>query len=696
MNVLQVISKLDSSDAAEDVIASTRFLVLNGHKAVVASQKSVSVKKIDEVGARHYAVGITPNIFTIPTAIFKLSQIIRKEDIRIVHARCPVSSVVSFFASRLTERTFVTTVYDYCAGGFFNRTQFWAKCVICFCESAARSFLKKGLIRRDRIRVIPPFTEKGRGEEKKSAHFFTVGANLPLSSYEKTEGLVKAVSIVSRTIHRMRVCLVDSAPISQRRELEKFRLLVRRYSLDGIVTLMPQEKMSSFLSGLDLFVQLDAGVNISPKLLLRAWTRGIPVLTTHDEWIRDYARDNEKALLTSSVEPGEVAKAVIDLYRDEKLKKDTISRAESLIKQKYSAKNVMASTMNLYEEAISSVNILVIKMAALGDVILAIPSLRAIRARFPKAKIKVLVSVDNREVFANSPFVDDIIVCDFKERDASPAGFLRVVKKLRAENFDMSIDFQNNKKSHMLAFLSCIPKRYGYDNGKMSFLLNRKVKDSGFPVDPVEHQLKVLNLFGIYKLDKTLEIRSSGEDEEWADNFLRSHWLKTGQKIVALNLGASAGWATKLWPPEYFADVCDRLAADLGVRVLLVGLEKERPLANKFLKRVRCKPIDALGSTNILRLASLVKRCSLLLSSDSAPLHVAASVGTPIVALFGPTDPRRHLVPSEKPRVVLRKVLKCGPCYHRHCNRRNNCMRAIKPDEVYAEIAKLLKIDPKA
>jgi len=699
MNILQVISKLDTSDAAEDVIASTRFLALNGHKAVVASQKSASVRKIDEVGARHYALGITPNIFLMPMAIFKLSRLIQKEDIRIVHARCPASSVVSFFASRLTERTFIATAYGRYGSGFAVRPQFWAKRVICFCESAARRLMKEGFLRRDKIRVIPPFVfyedrflpdTLPDNETCPHRKYFTVGANLLLSSDEATEDFIKAVSIMSRTIHRIRVFLLDSAPASGRRELEKFRLLVRRYSLGSIVTLMPREKLPKFLSGLDLLMQLNADANTSPKLLLQAWSRGIPVLTTRAEWIKDYARDNEKAFLTSRGAPGEVAKAVIGLYKDEKLKKDTVSEAEKLLKQQYSIKNVMESTLGLYEEAVSSVSILIIKIGALGDTILAVPSLRAIRKRFPKAKIKVLVGINNREVFANSPFIDDIIVCDFKGRDRSPAGFLRILRKLRAENFDISIDFQNNKKSHMLAFLSCVPKRYGYDNGKMSFLLNRKIKDSGFPVDPVEHQLKVLNLLGIYKIDKALELWPSKEDEAWADNFLKSHWLKGGQKIIAVSVGASAGRATKLWPPEYFAEVCNRLARNFGIRVLLAGLEKERPLANKFLKRAKCKPIDALGRTNILRLASLVKRCDLLLSSDSAPLHVAASVDTPFVALFGPTDPRRHLVPSENTRVVLKKKLKCSPCYRRRCGKRNNCMRAIKPDEVYEACVKLL------
>lgn len=703
MNILQVISKLDTSDAARDVMASTRFLVLNGHKAVVASQKSASVKEIDEVGARHYAIPFAANIFMAPLAIFKLSQVIRKEDIRIVHARCPISSFIAFFASRFTERTFVATIYARRGGGFAERTQFWAKRTICFSENTAQSLIKDGIAQRNKIRVIPPFvSEKGdrfifspekKAEEKKSVPFFTIGTKLPLSSGEEMENFIKTASIISRKIHRARFFLLDSAPQQEKACVEKFRILVRRYSLDSVITLMPQEKMTEFLMSLDLLVHLNADKYASPKLLLETWMRGIPVVAARTEWINNYTQDSRKAFLTpTSGDPNEVAQAVIRLYKDEELKKEMIRKAAEFLNEDFSVKNVMESTLNLYQEAGSSINILVIKIGALGDVILAVPSLRAVREKFPKANIKVLVDINNMEVFANSPFVDEVIVCDFKGRDRGPAGILRVARKLRAENFDMSIDFQNNKKSHMLAFLSCAPKRYGYDNGKLSFLLNRKIKDPGFPVDPVEHQSKVLNLLGIYKIDKKPKLWPSKEDEIWADDFLGSHWLKERQKIIALNIGASSGWATKLWPPEYFAEVCNRLAANFGIRIIVIGLERERPLVNSFLKRAKCKPIDAIGKTNIPRLASLIKKCNLLLSSDSAPLHVAASVGTPFIALFGPTDPRRHLAPADRNCVILKKALKCSPCYHRHCKRHHRCMRSIKPDEVHEAIVKLLGI----
>ena len=99
-----------------------------------------------------------------------------------------------------------------------------------------------------------------------------------------------------------------------------------------------------------------------------------------------------------------------------------------------------------------------------------------------------LVVINNREVFANCPFIDELMVCDFKERDRGLFGLLRIAREMRAEDFDMTVDLQNNKKSHILAFLSCAPKRYGYSNGKLSCLLNRKaslalaIETTGFGV----------------------------------------------------------------------------------------------------------------------------------------------------------------------------------------------------------------------
>ena len=695
MNVLQIISRLDSSDGAEEVISSTRFLVLNGHKVVVVSEKSELVKQIDEVGARHYSIPLKPNIFSLPVAVFKLARIIAKENINIVHGRDASSSAAAFFASRLKDRPLVETVYPPYGRAFFGKAQFWAKRVICSNETEARNLIRNGLVPKSKVRIVPPFVEAGEqssGKPKNLLRHFVVGIALPLSSFEAEQAFIKTVSMLSRALSRLKVFAMDTSRGHRKKDsVEKLKLLIRRYSLTNIVTFLPYSGSTRRPAGLDLFAQINAGETAATRFLLQAEARGVPVVTTRTAWVSDYIEEGKTAEVCRGSDPGEISNAIIEIYRDEKKKSAMADAEKKFVREKFNIKKIMKETLILYEETASSINILVIKVGALGDAILVIPSLRAIRQKFPAARIKLLTGIECREIFANCPFIDEIIVCDFKGRDKGFHGLLRLAGALRSEDFDMSVDFQNNRRSHLLSFLSCAPKRYGHDNGKLSFLLNRKVREANVALGPIKHQSMVLGLLGIYKVNKALELWPTKEDNAWADEFLVSHWVKRGMKLVAFNISSSPRWITKLWPPEYFAEICNRLAGDFGIRAVLIGKKARDERIEKFLKHAKCKPIDALGKTSMPRLTSLIKKCDLLLSPDSAPLHVATSVKTPFVALFGPTDPTRHLVPSAK-CVILKKDLECAPCYHTYCKRGYKCMTSITPDEVYEAMLKLLGV----
>ena len=694
MNILQTVLKLDANDSADDVIQTTRFFTLNAHKAVVVSCKSVRVKEIDEIGARHYTLHLRPNIFLMPFVIFKLAQIIVRENIHIVHARDAASSLAALFASRFTGRPFVATVYEHREKSLFEKSQFWAKRVICFSESDACNLVKRGFLSRNRVRVMPPFINAERADptpRAKNNESFCIGAAVPLFSPEEMQNFVKAVSILSRTINKLKVFIADSSPRREKDAVEKIKLLIKRHSLASVVTLLPQSDETIPMAGLNLFVQVNVDKNPSARRLLQAQAQGIPIVTTYADWINEYVEDKKTAVVCRSNTAQEMASEISNLYKNSELQNQMTSAAKTRLNEKFKPKNIMESTLSLYEEALSGTNILIIKIGALGDSILATPSVRAIRGKFPKAAIKLLTGIEQREVFMNSPLIDELIVCDFNRRDKGVRGLLRIGKKLRNANFDIVIDLQNNKISHLLAFLSCASKRFGYDNGKLSFLLNRKIKDAKSAIDPVEHQAKVLGLLKIHNIDKHLELWPAKEDKDWADNFLASHWVKGSTKLVSVNIDSSPKWVTKLWPIEYFTEIFNKLAKNFGVRAVLIGRERSNPRAEEFLKYAKCKPIIALGKTNISRLASLVKKCDLLLSSDSAPIHVACAMGTPFIALFGPTDPRRHLVPT-KNAMIFKKDLKCSPCYNRRCNKGYDCMLSIKPNEVYEAILKLLGI----
>jgi len=696
MNILQVITKLDAADRAEDVLKSTRFLTLNGHKAMVASRESELTGQIDEVGARHYRLALAFNPFLILADILRLSRIVLRENIQIIHARDELSSFVAFFAARIRKSVFISTVYEHKKRNIFWNAQFWAKRVICFSESETRHFAEGGAFMQNKVSLIPPFVDTGQGRPARGAagQYFVIGAQLPLDSHKKLQNFMITASILARSVNKMKIFIVEDPRVPQKAGKEKVKLLIKRYSLGATVSFLPEEKEKGMMSTLDLFVQINQKGAVSVRRLLEAASLGIPIVTTDVDWLRDYAEDKKTAAICPPEAPREMAGRILELYKDAALSLEMTDNARNFVKEKFDIKKMMQALLYLYEEALACKNILIIKIAALGDVILASPSVRAIREKFPKAKIKLLTGIDKKEIFANSPAINEIIVCDLKGRDKGLKGLFRVARKLRSEDFDIVVDLQNNKKSHILSFLSCAPERYGYDNGKLSFLLNRKIKEVKFSMDPVLHQSKVLGLLGIHNIDKKLEIWISKDEEDWTNSFLESHWIKSDMKLVAINMGSSKRWVTKLWPPRYFADVANRLASEVGIRVVLIGLEKENLRIEEFQKYAKCKPINALGKTSIPKLASLLKRCSVLLSSDSAPLHVGLSVKIPVVAFFGPTDPARHLAPSGK-CIVLRKDLKCAPCYSTHCYRSHKCMRSIKPDEAYEGALKLLNIKGK-
>jgi lipopolysaccharide heptosyltransferase II len=302
--------------------------------------------------------------------------------------------------------------------------------------------------------------------------------------------------------------------------------------------------------------------------------------------------------------------------------------------------------------------------------------------------LKVLVDVKFRDVLSRMPCVDDVITCDLKGRDRGK-GFLRLLASLRKESFDISVDLQNNRKSHIAAFLAAIPRRYGFDNGKLSCLLNFKASMPSERMGPVEHQGRVLALMGIDIKDKSLELPISEEDRQWAKKFLRDNWPKKDQRIVALSLSASLKWQTKNWGVDQFAKLADMLARRSGTRTLIIGSGEDERTAREFISKTMSKPINAVGKTSIPRLAALMGECDALVTGDSAPMHVAAAGGLPFVALFGPTDPERHIPPGCEYRLI-RKELKCSPCYKNVCLRARKCMRSISPEEVYKTLEELV------
>jgi lipopolysaccharide heptosyltransferase II len=695
MNILQILPSLDVGGVETGTVDLARYLVRHGHKAVVVSGGGALVRELDAVNVRHYTLPVgTKSPITVFRMIEALKQIIKNEGIDIVHARSRVPAIIACLASKATDRAFITTAHGYYSTHLLSRAMSWGKYVVVASNIMAKHMAQSFGVPYDRIRLIPRGVDlsafRFRGSRPKAPGRFVVGMVSRITPLKGHADFIKAVALLNRRIPGLRAVIVGKAP--KEKYMEDLELLVRRLGLSSTVEFLGSRKdVPELMAGMDVLVSATVTPEAFGRSIIEAQATGLAVVATCVGGVVDIIEDGRTGLLVDPNDPKDIADKVMRLYGDDALRSDLADAARRKVESDYNLDKMMERTISLYEEALRKANILVIKMSAIGDVVLSIPSLRAIRERYPHADIRVLVGLEAREVLDPCPYINGTIVCDFKDKHRGLRGLWCLAKEIQRHCFDAVIDLQNNKKSHILAALSFAPRRCGYDNGKFSFLLNNRIKDDAPYLDPVEHQFRVLRLAGVKPADKRLEIFPSKDDYEEAGRFLYDNWVKPSQDLVGINVRASGRWVSKNWPAQMIAELCDRLASERNTRVVLTGSPADAKYAEEIARSIRSKPLVAAGRTSINALAGLIKRFRVYVTPDSAPMHIAAAVGVPVVALFGPTDPARHLVPSGR-CVVLRhnEDVKCRPCYSPACRRRSSCMRRITVDEMMSNIVKFL------
>lgn len=695
MNILQILPSLDVGGVETGTVDLARYLVYHGHKAITVSGGGRLVRELDAIGARHYTLPVgEKSILKILRMIKTLADIIRREDIDIVHGRSRVPALIAYFASKLTNRIFITTAHGYYKKQIFSDVMGWGRFVIVASNIIAKHMVNDFGVPYDRIRLIPRGVNldrfKFRDPKTYYSNEFTIGMVSRITPLKGHADFIKAVFLLNRQIPKLKGLIVGDAPKEKYRE--DLELLVRRLGLERTIEFLgSREDIPSIMSSLDVLVLATVTPEAFGRVIIEAQASGVPVVSTKVGGVVDIIENEKTGLLCAAQNPKDMADKVLRLHKDRELWTNIAMEARRHVETSFNLHTMMEKTIEVYEHAIKTQNILVIKMSAVGDVILAIPSLNAIRSKFPNANVKVLVGLQQRPILDNCPYINDRIVYDFKGKDKGLRGILRIAKQLQKNCFDIVIDLQNNRKSHLLAALSLAPFRYGYDNGKFSFLLNKRIRDDAPYLDPIEHQFRTLKLVGIKPADKRLELWPSDNDEQGAEKFLMDNWVKPTQNLVGINVRASSRWLTKNWPISYIAELCDRLAKEFNTRAVLTGTKEDIDTANQISKLTKSKPIIAVGKTGIMELASLMRHFRVYLTPDSAPMHIAASVGTPFVALFGPTDPARHVARAKDCMVICKASdLNCIPCYSPTCFKKIKCMRIITVEEVLGAMKEFL------
>lgn len=323
--------------------------------------------------------------------------------------------------------------------------------------------------------------------------------------------------------------------------------------------------------------------------------------------------------------------------------------------------------------------ILLIKPSSLGDIVHALPTVALLRSTFPKAHLAWLVKREWAGLVERAEGVDRAWPVD-----PGFAGWLSQVSELRAVRFDLVVDLQGLLRSGLMAWLSGCPTRIGFANGRegSSLFYSQQVAVPTADMHAVDRYRLVAAALGA-PAGRTPEFRfrSLPGDEEQVHALLRRHGLSPGTPWIAMNV--SARWPTKRWPPEYFAQAADRLQQDGAGPVVLCGGPGDRSDVEAVKQLMRTMPIDVTGETPVGLLPALLKSAAVLVTNDSGPMHVAAAVGTPIVAVFGPTSPVRT-GPYGAGHTVLTHDVPCRPCYSRRClnSVERECLVSIAPGKV--------------
>lgn len=335
-------------------------------------------------------------------------------------------------------------------------------------------------------------------------------------------------------------------------------------------------------------------------------------------------------------------------------------------------------------------NIIVRMPNWLGDMVMATPVLHDLRMRFPAASITAMCLDGLAGLLEHDPNINQVL------RFSKPSGWVahvhhgQVVEPLRHGDFDLGVLLPNSLSSAWWFWRGHVTHRLGYSGHWRSLLLNKALP---LPIECETQHLVVtykmlLNPLGIELSDTMPALYISEEESVAARQLLQHHGVEPGNRIVGINPGAAYGSA-KCWLPDRFRDLTERLLIDPNLRIVYFGDYAGASLVNGVCAGMPDRVINLAGKTNIRELAALIQQCRVLVTNDSGPMHMAAALGVPPLALFGSTSDVK--TGPYKLGKVLHKRVECSPCYQRVCPIDFRCMKRIEVDEVYNNLREMLR-----
>jgi heptosyltransferase-2 len=329
-----------------------------------------------------------------------------------------------------------------------------------------------------------------------------------------------------------------------------------------------------------------------------------------------------------------------------------------------------------------------------GDSLMTVPALRALRQVLPDARLTLVTRPGTKGIFSESDFIDELLVYDRK----GVFSVLPQIREWRRREFDLAVLFQNAFEAALIPFLSGVPVRLGYATESRQALLTHPLplpdwRSSRHEVFYYLYLVTALEQL-LYESSSICEqqpdagIEISDAQRSAASELLRSYGLREGEAVVALCPG-SINSRAKRWPAEAYAALADRLIESQR-KIVLIGSRDETDVSDEVVTRMRNRPAVLTGKTSLDQITAVLASVDLIVTNDTGPAHIGAALGRPTIVIFGPTNPltTRPFSPTAE---VLRHPPDCAPCMLRDCPIDHRCMTAISVEEVFERSQALLK-----
>ena len=339
--------------------------------------------------------------------------------------------------------------------------------------------------------------------------------------------------------------------------------------------------------------------------------------------------------------------------------------------------------------------ILIIKLSALGDTILLLPVIKTLKENYPSSKIGMVVTEINKSIAEKCDYIDNIFEFKPEEFIKNPLKLLKFIKRIRREDFDIAIDAdQWLRISAILSFLSGSKIRIGFKTeGQFKHFTFTDVVPHKRNQHEIECFFDLIKPLKLRKIDKTLELKIEEDKIIEAENILNSLGIQKNEKFIIVHPEVPSHGFQRQWPLENFSKLIEEIIKKYNIKILITGTKNIEDFAKKMTEKNSEKIKSFLGAP-IEIVSAIISKSLVLICNNTGIMHLACAIGTPVIALHGPTDPLKW-GPLGNRDIIIKSDLRCSPCLYlgfEYGCLTNNCMKTIKVDKVMENVDRLLKI----